>query len=77
VPPARHEGQRPLLTTDGWAANAELLARLAPHARRIEAIPTVERHDLRHRPSRVRAWDEAKALWGSRRALRLAAEAAR
>ena len=67
----------PLLTTDGWAANAELLARLAPQARRIETIPTVERHDLRHRPSRVRAWDEAKSLWGSRRALRLAAAAAR
>ena len=34
-----------LLTTSGWAAHAELLARLAPHARRIESVPTVERHD--------------------------------
>jgi len=43
----------PLLTTDGWCANAELLARLAPHARRIETVPTPARYDLQQRPSRV------------------------
>src|SRR5919197_500416 len=32
---ATRGGDAPLLTTDGWAANAELLARLAAHARRI------------------------------------------
>ena len=33
----------PLLVTDGWCANAELLARLAPHARRIESVPAAAR----------------------------------
>jgi hypothetical protein len=66
-----------LVTTDGWAANAELLARLAGSARRIETVPVVERHDLRHRPSRLDAWEEARALWASRRAIREAARATR
>ncbi|HEX9895053.1 MAG TPA: glycosyltransferase family 2 protein [Gemmatimonadales bacterium] len=60
-----------LLLTDGWAANAELISRLAANARRVEAVPVVERLNLRQRPSRVTPWDEAKALWGARRALRL------
>src|SRR5437763_6674172 len=42
----------PLLSTDGWCASAELLARLAPHARRVDAIPAAARYDLVQRPSR-------------------------
>ncbi len=49
----RVAGGTPLLTTEGWCANAELLARLAPHARRVEAVPTPARYDLQQRPSRV------------------------
>lgn len=48
------ENQR-LLGCDGWAANVELLARLAPHARRIGEAPLTMRHQLRRRPSRFRA----------------------
>jgi len=62
-----------LVTTDGWAANAELLARVASQARRIETVPVVERHDLRHRPSRLDAWAQARALLASRRTIREAA----
>jgi dolichol-phosphate mannosyltransferase len=58
-----------LLTTQGWSANAELIARTARVARRVETITAVERHDLRHRPSRVQPWQTALALWRSRRAL--------
>ena len=47
-----HPGR--LLVTEGWAANAELYWRAGRYARRVEAIPSVERHDLRQRPSRVR-----------------------
>ena len=65
-----------LMSADGWAANAELLARMAAHARRIETIPVVERHDLRQRPSRVDVWSEARALWASRRTIRQAARSA-
>src|SRR6185503_12399568 len=43
----------PLLTSDGWAANAELIGKTARHARRVDTITAVERHDLRQRPSRV------------------------
>lgn len=43
-----------LITSDGWAANVELLVRLAPHARRIAEAPSTVRYDLRMRPSRFR-----------------------
>jgi glycosyltransferase involved in cell wall biosynthesis len=69
---AAREGR--LLTTDGWTANAELLARAAQHARRIETIDVVERHDLRPRPSRVSPWDAAREIWRSRRRLDLGAK---
>jgi glycosyltransferase involved in cell wall biosynthesis len=64
-----------LLETEGWAANAELIARLSRQARRIEAVSVVERHDLRSRPSRIEPWAVARELWGARRAVRLAATA--
>lgn len=37
-----------------WHANARLLQRLTPHARRIEEAPVVERPGIRVRPSRFR-----------------------
>lgn len=61
----------PLLTTQGWAANAELYGRAARHARRVETIPAVERRDLRQRASRVSSWQAALAVWRSRGSLRL------
>jgi glycosyltransferase involved in cell wall biosynthesis len=60
----------PLLTTQGWAANAELYDRAARHARRVETIPAVERSDLRQRPSRLNSWDAAMTVWRSRGPLR-------
>src|SRR2546428_2570635 len=36
----RGGGKAPLLTTEGWAANAELLARLGAFARRVEIVPS-------------------------------------
>ena len=59
-----------LLHTDGWAANAELYWRAGRYARRVEALTSVERHDLRHRASRARPWDTAHQLWTARRTLR-------
>jgi glycosyltransferase involved in cell wall biosynthesis len=60
------------LVTDGWAANAELYWRTGRYARRVECVPSVERHDLRQRPSRVRPADEALNLWRARSKLRAA-----
>lgn len=50
------EDGQPLLHCDGWAANVELLAKLAPHARRITEVPLTLRYDLQTRPSRFRPW---------------------
>jgi glycosyltransferase involved in cell wall biosynthesis len=60
----------PLLTTEGWAANAELFTRAAQSARRIETIPAVERRDVRPRPSRLEPWETARELWRAGRQLR-------
>ena len=62
----------PLLTTDGWSANAELLARLGAHARRIEVVPTAARYDLKQRPSRAKPWHQLLAAWRSRGLIRAA-----
>ena len=59
-----------LLSTDGWCANAELLARLAPHARRVETVSAAARYDLHQRPSRVRPWQELVAAWRARSVIR-------
>ncbi len=72
---ALRERPEPMLHTEGWAANAELIAFTARHARRIEAVPTVERHDLRHRPTRIQPWDTARALWRARGAMNFPAPA--
>ncbi len=56
------EGER-LLALDGWAANLELLVRLAPHARRIAEAPAVPRYELRARPTRFRARQTLRSLW--------------
>jgi len=61
-----------LFVSDGWAANAELYWRAGRYARRVETVPTVERHDLRQRPSRVRAGHQAVELWHARARLRSA-----
>ena len=54
------------LVTDGWSANAELYWRIGRYARRVESVPSVERHDLRQRPSRVTPAEEAMSLWRAR-----------
>ncbi len=56
----------PLLTTEGWAANAELLARLSVHARRLEVVPSAARYDLQQRPSRAKPWQQLLSAWRSR-----------
>ena len=62
----------PLLLTDGWCANAELVARLARHARRIEVVAAATRYDLVQRPSRVRPWRQLLEAWRARPLFRAA-----
>jgi glycosyltransferase involved in cell wall biosynthesis len=68
----KQAGQTPLASAPGWAANAELLARLAPFARRVETVELDPRWDLRPRPTRVRAWQGALDLLRFARATRAA-----
>ena len=55
---------------DRWSANVELLAMLAPHARRIEETPLTLRHHLLRRESRFRPM---KVVKGVRKTIRGAA----
>ena len=49
-------GPERLLTWEGWAANAELLQLVQPHARRTEAVDTAWRGERHQRPSRLTFW---------------------
>lgn len=55
--------------TNGWAANAELQARLAQAARSVATLDVEEHHDMRQRPSRVRPVEKALELWRQRKAI--------
>lgn len=54
------------LITEGWAANAELVAWVAATARQVEGVTITVRTDRRQRPSRVEPWPQARALWKAR-----------
>ena len=60
------------LRTEGWCASAELVARLAPHARRLDAVPAAARYDLVQRPSRIRPWRQLLDAWRARSVIRAA-----
>jgi glycosyltransferase involved in cell wall biosynthesis len=51
-----------VLTTEGWAANAELLRRVVPHARRIEAVDVEVRYGRLQRESRFRPVPASREL---------------
>ena len=59
----RSLGDRPVIASEGWAGNVELLLRAMPLARRVETVALEARHDLRPRESRVRPWAVAKELY--------------
>ncbi|HEX2203388.1 MAG TPA: glycosyltransferase family 2 protein, partial [Longimicrobium sp.] len=64
---------KPLLTRSGWAANAELLMAVAPHARRAEDAEVQMRYTRRERGTRFRPWGTLLDVWElARRARRLA-----
>ena len=72
----RNGAASPLLATEGWAANAELLARLGANARRIEVVSSAARYDLKQRPSRSNPWQQLLAAWRSRSLISAARKAA-
>ncbi|MGQ0701917.1 MAG: glycosyltransferase family 2 protein [Gemmatimonadales bacterium] len=71
------EGRKRPLAAEGWAANAELLGRTASHARRVDSVRVIERHDLRTRASRIHPWTTMREVWrAGARIRRHSAEAA-
>ena len=60
----------PFLQTDGWCASAELVARLAPYARRLDTVAAAARYDLVQRPSRVHPWRQLLSAWRARSVIR-------
>lgn len=54
--------EKPLVTSDGWSANVELLLSTMPLARRVERVSLEPRYDLRTRESRVRPFADFMAL---------------
>jgi glycosyltransferase involved in cell wall biosynthesis len=68
----KEAGEQPVVHSDGWSANVELLVRASRFARRIESTAFSPRYELRPRPTRVRPWRAALALYRSARALRAA-----
>jgi hypothetical protein len=56
---------------EGWAANAELVARTAGYARRVESVRIEERHDLRARESRLLPWTALREAWKAGGRIRL------
>ena len=59
----RAAGDAPIVESNGWAANAELLVKAAPFSRRIETVTLGARYDLRPRATRVRALEGALDLY--------------
>jgi glycosyltransferase involved in cell wall biosynthesis len=59
----RAQGDAPIVTAPGWAANVELLLRCVPFARRVETVEIEPRYGLRPRETRVRPLADALALF--------------
>ena len=68
----KESGDSPIVSSDGWGANLELLRRSVPLARRMETVPLDPRYDVRDRESRIRPWSDGLALFRARQAARAA-----
>jgi hypothetical protein len=56
-------GEKPLVTTDGWAAKVQMLIATLPLARRVEKLSVDSRYDLRVRPSRIKPFADSMELF--------------
>lgn len=53
----------PLFLREGWAANAELLLAVAPHARRTDTTDSELRYERLQRRTRFQPWDALVQTW--------------
>ena len=56
-------GEKPVITTTGWAANMELLLKARRFARRVENVDLAPRYDVRMRETRIRPVADALSLF--------------
>ncbi len=63
-------GDKPLIASDGWSANVELLMQAMPIARRVESVTAERRYDLRTRASRIRPFADAMNIFRFGRTVR-------
>jgi len=69
-------GDKPVVTTTGWAASMELLLKARRFARRVETVDLAPRYDVRTRGTRVRPVADALSLFRFSRKARLFANPA-
>lgn len=62
--------ETPIVTTDGWAANLQLLLATMPLARRVERVELKPRYDLRVRESRIHPFADWMSLYRFGRTMR-------
>ncbi|MDP9279780.1 MAG: hypothetical protein M3P00_10205, partial [Gemmatimonadota bacterium] len=67
---------KPVVTSNGWAANVELLLKARRFARRVETVDLAPRYDVRTRETRVRPVADALSLFRFSRKARLLASPA-
>ena len=67
------DGGEPLMTEDGWAANLQLLLRVAPYLRQWVEVEVPFDLSRRYRASRFHPWSEFRSLYRVARATRRAA----
>lgn len=65
----------PLMTADGWAANLQLLLKVAPHVRQWDEVDVPFDLARRYRESRFDAWSEFRSLYRAGREARRAVPA--
>ncbi|MGA2383160.1 MAG: glycosyltransferase family 2 protein [Gemmatimonadales bacterium] len=68
------QGGHPLLTQEGWAADAELLGAVAGQARRVDVVPVTSAVQPRRRASRAKPLRSVWAVWQALRSERAAPE---
>jgi glycosyltransferase involved in cell wall biosynthesis len=69
-------GDKPVVTSNGWSANVELLLKARRFARRVETVDLAPRYDVRTRETRVRPVADALSLFRFSRKARLLASPA-
>ena len=57
------QGARPLITREGWAADAELLGAVSGQARRVDVVPVASPVQPRRRASRARPLHSVWDVW--------------